>query len=365
MVDLFEEPAGRRDTKPRIVARETAGSDSGLRPEPSSDSKTATGLVTRSEALLSLVGLPAGTPVASAETRRGFPLRVPAEFTAGMEVGNPKDPLLAQVLPAPAEDVSVDGYVTDPLEEVSAQPAPGLLQKYRGRALLVVTGACPIHCRYCFRRHFPYQQARGSGKRLSAAMDAIREDSSIHEVILSGGDPLSLSSSRLAELTDELAKISHVRRLRLHTRFPVAAPSRIDRGLTRWMENLSVPLVTVLHSNHPAELSDSVKFACERLGDAGTTLLNQSVLLRGVNDSADVLVALSERLFSVGVLPYYLHQLDPVAGAAHFAVSDLRAKEVVAAAAARLPGYLVPRLVRERPGRSSKTPLFYRPQPAE
>jgi len=234
--------------------------------------------------------------------------------------------------------------------------APGLLQKYAGRALLIATGACAINCRYCFRREFPYAEQIGSGA-LSQALDAIAADPGIDEVILSGGDPLSLSDARLRALTDALAKIAHLRRLRVHTRLPVVLPSRVDAGLLQWLRELPWPVAMVLHSNHANEIDASVLAACAQLRAAGVTLLNQSVLLRGVNDSVAALAQLSQRLFEAGVVPYYLHLLDRVRGAAHFDVPEATARQLVGELAAGLSGYLVPKLVREVPGGPAKIPL--------
>ena len=286
-----------------------------------------------------------------------FRLRVPRNYVARMRVGDPADPLLRQVLPIGRELEDVADYVTDPLGEHAALRAPGLLQKYRGRALIITTSACAVHCRYCFRREFPYSEQTSDAPRWSAALSEIGHDNSIEEVLLSGGDPLSLSDARLKSLTDALATIPHVRRLRVHTRQPIVLPSRVDEGLQGWLRSVRMPTVFVLHANHPNELSDDVRAACEKLRASGVTLLNQSVLLRGVNDNVDVLADLSRRLFDAGILPYYLHLLDRVRGAAHFEVPETEARIVAGELAARLPGYLVPRLVREIHGAPAKVTL--------
>jgi EF-P beta-lysylation protein EpmB len=286
-----------------------------------------------------------------------FRLRVPRSYLARIQRGNPQDPLLRQVLPIGAELADTADYTADPLGEGQALRAPGLLQKYHGRALLITTSACAVHCRYCFRREFPYAQQTSDSSRWGEALDEIARDTSIEEVILSGGDPLSLSDSRLASLTDALQRIPHVRRLRVHTRQPVVLPSRVDAGLTQWLTRLRLPVVFVLHVNHPNEIDADVRSACARLRDAGVTLLNQTVLLQGVNDDPDVLVELSRRLFEAGVLPYYLHLLDRVRGAAHFDVPEERARLIAGQVAARLPGYLVPRLAREIYGAPAKVTL--------
>jgi L-lysine 2,3-aminomutase len=288
-----------------------------------------------------------------------FGLRVTPAFLARMRRGDARDPLLRQVLPLAAELEERPGFESDPLHERAAARAPNLLQKYAGRALLITTQACAIHCRYCFRREFPYAdqlEEAGSG-RWSAALEVIAADASIEEVILSGGDPLSLSDARLASLTDSLRAIPHVRRIRVHTRQPVVLPSRVDDGLLGWLRGIARPTVFVLHVNHPQEIDPAVREACARLRSVGVTLLNQSVLLRGVNDDADTLARLSTALFDAGVTPYYLHLPDRVRGTAHFEVEEARARELVSALSARLSGYLVPRLVREIPGAASKTAI--------
>jgi EF-P beta-lysylation protein EpmB len=287
----------------------------------------------------------------------GFPLRVPHAFVARMRPGDRNDPLLRQVLPVDAESNPADGFSTDPLAELDAMPVPGLLHKYQGRALLTVTGACAVHCRYCFRRHFPYGAANPAGEHWPAAIAWLREHADIEELILSGGDPLSLTDQRLRSLTERLRQVPQLRILRIHTRMPVVLPARVDAGLLDWLEWLPWQVVIVVHCNHAQELDANVQGALRALAGAGVTLLNQSVLLRGVNDAVDTLVDLSHALFAAGVLPYYLHQLDRVQGAAHFAVSDARALQLLREVRAALPGYLVPRLVREHPGADSKTPL--------
>jgi EF-P beta-lysylation protein EpmB len=274
-----------------------------------------------------------------------------------MRRGDPDDALLRQVLPVAAELTGGAEYVEDPVGERSALRAPALLQKYRGRALLITTPACAVHCRYCFRREFPYTEQSAEGPRWSEALAAIAADDSLEEIILSGGDPLSLSNARLESLTRALAAIPHVRRIRVHTRQPVVLPSRVDAGLLQWLSAAALPIVLVLHVNHPNELDAELIAACARLRATGVTLLNQSVLLAGVNDDVGVLSELSRRLFEAGVLPYYLHALDRVRGAAHFAVADERARALAGQLAARLPGYLVPRLVREVSGAPAKTGL--------
>ena len=289
-----------------------------------------------------------------------FPLRVPRSYIARMHRGDPGDPLLRQVLPLAEEMLESPGYVADPVGDLQALAGPGLLHKYHGRALLVTTGACAIHCRYCFRREFPYAEQHAGKQSFGPALDVIRDDSSITEVLLSGGDPLTLGDRRLAALLEDIEAIPHVQRVRVHTRLPVVLPERIDAGfVAAWTSVRRLQRVMVIHANHAQELrcADDVQAALRRVRECGTTLLNQSVLLRGVNDSVPALADLSETLFASGVLPYYLHVLDRVRGAAHFDVPVGEALELHANLTTRLPGYLVPRLVREVPGAAAKTML--------
>jgi len=285
----------------------------------------------------------------------GFPLRVPRGFVDRMARGDIHDPLLRQVLPVDAETLPVEGYVPDPLHELAAMPSPGLLHKYRGRALLTVTGACAVHCRYCFRRHFPYPDANPAGEHWDMAIAYLARHPDIHEIILSGGDPLSLSDKRLQALTERLCALPHLHTLRIHSRLPVVLPERVDDGLLAWITRQRLSVVLVVHCNHPNEIDAAVHMAMQRLTRTGATLLNQSVLLRGVNDDAGTLIRLSETLFAAGILPYYLHRLDRVQGAAHFEVGTERARALMGAVHAALPGYLVPRLVEEIPGKPGKT----------
>lgn len=307
--------------------------------------------------LLDLLGLDRLAPRLSDEAMVQFPLRVPRGFVARMRRGDPSDPLLRQVLPLDDEMRPMPGFGLDAVGDGAAKTAPGVLQKYRGRALLVATGSCAIHCRYCFRRHFPYAEETAARDGWREAVDLIRQDASIEEVLLSGGDPLSLSNGKLAELTGALADVPHLRRLRIHSRLPIVVPERVDEGLMGWLSALPWPVTLVVHANHANEFDGTVDAALGRLRAAGVHLLNQAVLLRGVNDSVEALTALSERGFAAGVLPYYLHQLDRVAGVAHFEVDDAHARALHAGLAARLSGYLVPRLVREIPGDTGKRPL--------
>jgi EF-P beta-lysylation protein EpmB len=313
--------------------------------------------VTDPRELLDLLDLSHRADELVARSDTGFAMRVPRGFVARMKKGDANDPLLLQVLPRAAELGEVPGFTRDAVGDLAARAARGVLHKYHGRALLIATGSCAVNCRYCFRRHFPYGEETAAANRWQEAIAELRADASIEEAILSGGDPLSLSTAKLAELTDALATIPHIRRLRIHTRLPVVLPERVDAEFLAWLARLPFGRVVVVHANHANELDTSVARAAADLRAAGAAVLNQSVLLRGVNDDAHALQALSLRLFECGVLPYYLHQLDRVEGVAHFEVDDDRARALMDALAAKLPGYLVPRLVREIPGAASKTPL--------
>ena len=288
---------------------------------------------------------------------RQFPLRVPRGYIARMNKGDPDDPLLKQVLPLGLELENVADFVPDPVSDQTAMVAPGILQKYHGRALLITTGACAIHCRYCFRRHFPYTDTRVSRNGWRSSLEYIASDPNITEVILSGGDPLSLSDKRLAELVHEIEKIQHVSRLRIHTRLPVVLPERITRPLVQILYSSRLASVMVIHANHPNEINKPVSQALKILDEKGVRLLNQSVLLKGINDRPEILVKLSETLFDSGVLPYYLHLLDRVAGAAHFEVTEADAIKLSQSLNTMLPGYLFPRMVREISGKTGKTPI--------
>lgn len=312
--------------------------------------------VTDPAELLALLRLdPALLPAARAAAGK-FGLKVPRAFLARMRPGDPHDPLLRQVLPLAAELAPAPGFGADPVGDLASLQAPGVLAKYQGRALLMTTGGCAVNCRYCFRRAFPYEAGALTPARLEAAVDALAAMPGLEEVILSGGDPLALPTARLARITDALRRVTGLRRLRIHTRTPVVLPERVDALLRGWLTALPWRKVVVVHVNHPAELSDEVRAALAALRACGADLLNQSVLLAGVNDDADTLAELSTRLFDAGVLPYYLHLLDRVAGAAHFEVPEAEARVLHASLRARLPGYLVPALVREVAGAAGKVP---------
>ena len=309
------------------------------------------------QALLERLGLEREWVPGARDGHELFAIRVPEAYASRIRANDPDDPLLRQVLPLDAETDVLDGYVTDPLEEAEHTPLPGLIHKYTNRVLLMASGGCAINCRYCFRRHFPYDDHQPSRAQWQDILDYLRADERIHEVILSGGDPLVSPDKRLAWLVESLGEIPHLKRLRIHTRLPVVIPDRVNDELLGWLGATRLQKVLVIHTNHANELDDAVAAAMTRLKSAGVTLLNQGVILRGVNDSVEVQTALAERLFECGVLPYYLHAFDPVQGAAHFAVSDEEACNLMEALLEHLPGFLMPRLVREVPGRRSKTPL--------
>ena len=297
----------------------------------------------------------ADVPVSKAAARL-FPFRVTRAYAAHMRRGDPDDPLLRQVLPRDDETGLHDGYGDDPVGESKLIGGGALIQKYRGRALLMVTGACAINCRYCFRRAFPYGATVGGG-HLAQAIDLIARDPSLEEIILSGGDPLVVDDESLAELFSALGRCAHIKRIRIHTRLPIVLPARITTALLAAIDTPGQQTIIVVHANHPREIDTHATAALARCRAAGITLLNQSVLLRGVNDEAQVLADLSTTLFAAGVMPYYVNMLDRVTGTAHFEVDDQRALALEHALRARLPGYLVPRFVREMPGAPAKLPL--------
>lgn len=288
---------------------------------------------------------------------RLFPLLVPESFLARMRPGNPGDPLLRQVLPLDLEAEEVPGFTHDAVGDQDARKAAGLLQKYDGRALLITTGACAVHCRYCFRRHYPYVDDPRTLADWEPALRVLREDPSIHEVLLSGGDPLMLTDARLGALIGQLEAIPHLRRLRIHSRLPIVLPERVTPELVHLLSTGRLTPILVVHANHPQELGGTCGDALRGLVRQGLTVLNQAVLLRGVNDDAEALYQLSEGLIDRGVIPYYLHQLDRVAGAAHFEVPEARGLELIAEMRRRLPGYAVPEYVREVAGAPFKVPV--------
>ncbi|MEY6760600.1 EF-P beta-lysylation protein EpmB [Kluyvera ascorbata] len=314
-------------------------------------------VLTDPDELLRLLNIDADENLlAGREAKRLFALRVPRAFVARMEKGNPNDPLLRQVLTSQEEFIAAPGFSTDPLEEQHSV-VPGLLHKYRNRALLLVKGGCAVNCRYCFRRHFPYADNQGNKRNWQAALDYVNAHPELDEIIFSGGDPLMAKDHELDWLLTQLEAISHIKRLRIHSRLPIVIPARITDTLTARFERSSLQILLVNHINHANEIDDEFRHAMARLRRAGVTLLNQSVLLRGVNDNAQALANLSNALFDAGVMPYYLHVLDKVQGAAHFLVSDDEAREIMRELLTLISGYMVPRLAREIGGEPSKTPL--------
>lgn len=290
------------------------------------------------------------------QARQLFAQRVPQSFIDRMEKGNPYDPLLRQVLPLNEEFEIHDGYSTDPLDEQD-NVLPGLLHKYRSRVLMIVKGGCAINCRYCFRRHFPYQDNKGNKTTWQQSLDYIASHPELDEVILSGGDPLMAKDAELQWLVEGISAIPHIKTLRIHTRLPVVIPSRITNGLCDLLKQSRTNVVVVTHINHANEINRQLIEALIELKRAGVHLLNQSVLLKGINNSIEAQANLSHALFSAGVLPYYLHVLDKVQGAAHFYVSDEEARQIIQGLMIQVSGYLVPKLTREIGGEKSKTPL--------
>jgi EF-P beta-lysylation protein EpmB len=308
-------------------------------------------------ALLRALELPVAPRSSEDHASCGFPMRVPRSFVARMRKGDPHDPLLRQVLPTLEEGITGTDYVEDPVGDCAARRQPGLLQKYQGRVLLLATNACAINCRYCFRRHLRGATTVVQNHHFVHVIDYIKSHPSIREILLSGGDPLCLTDAKLAALTARFGEIEQLRRLRVHTRLPVVVPQRVNDGLLEWLSAQPWQTVLVLHVNHANEIDGEVTATLARLRAAQITLLNQSVLLRGVNDSVAALAELSETLFAAGVLPYYLHLLDRVRGAGHFEVPEPHARLIMDGLRSELPGYLVPRLVREAVGSPYKLPL--------
>jgi EF-P beta-lysylation protein EpmB len=287
-----------------------------------------------------------------------FPLRVPLSFASGMQKGNPQDPLLRQVLPVKDELFAYPGFSNDPVGDLPAVTQTGVLHKYHGRVLLINTGSCAINCRYCFRRNFPYSGLQLGKQNETAGIQTIQENPGISEVILSGGDPLLLSDARLAKLFQQLNTIKHLKRIRIHTRLPIVLPARITDELINILTQCPKQIVIVVHCNHANELNSRVGAACKLLRNKGITIFNQSVLLKGVNDNVEVLCELSEQLFSHGIIPYYLHLLDKATGTGHFEVSETAALALIRQVQAALPGYLVPKLVKEQAGALSKQTIL-------
>ena len=344
------------DTAIPLNASASAARDPGNTPERGDWRTQLRDAVRHPEELLQLLELSSHDVALSDAACREFAMKVPHAFVDRMQPGDPNDPLLRQVLATNAERASPAGYGDDPVGETgAATQRPGIIHKYRGRVLLIVASGCAVNCRYCFRRHFPYGEHRNSQMAWREALDYIHGDTSIEEVIFSGGDPLVATDAQLAELTALVAAIPHVHRLRIHSRLPVVLPDRITEDLVKATTHPALQTVMVVHANHAAEVDHTVASAIGRLRDAGVTSLNQAVLLRGINDSVQAQADLARALFTAGILPYYLHLLDKVRGAAHFATPERDAAELVRELTATLPGYLVPKLVKEQAGAPSKT----------
>lgn len=348
--------------------------DSSFKPSPDTSSggswqRELAGAVRSAEELLQRLGLilpqesletamiRLGISTATANHLQSFPVLVPENFLARMRPGDAADPLLRQVLPLAAETAIVEGFVSDAVGDLAARRTNGLIQKYEGRVLLIAAGACAVHCRYCFRRDYPYEAEPHRLDDWQPAISEIASDASITEVIFSGGDPWMLSDQRLQTLCSAIDKISHIERIRFHTRLPIVLPSRITNDLLKLLRSLRSQAIVVVHANHANEIVGDCESALRNLVRSGVPVLNQAVLLAEVNDSLDALETLSRRLVNVGVMPYYLHQLDQVSGTAHFEVAKSRGIELLNQLASRLPGYAVPRYVQEIPGQTNKTPI--------
>lgn len=313
-------------------------------------------VISSADELLAALGLSREDVLYSAAADRDFALKVPRAFVRRMRRGDPRDPLLLQVLADQRELSPAAGFSRDPVGETgTANPRPGIIHKYHGRVLLVVAGGCAVNCRYCFRRHFPYAENNNSRQQWRDALDYVLARPEITEVILSGGDPLIAGDRQIQELVGQIAAIPQVRRLRIHTRLPVVIPDRVTSTLLEAVTHPALKTVLVLHSNHAREIDESVAAAVAAARQFDIEVLNQAVMLGGINDSASALVDLSEALFAAGILPYYLHLLDPVEGAAHFDIPESRARELMLELRSRLPGYMVPQLVREIAGADAKT----------
>lgn len=307
------------------------------------------------EILLERLNLPLADFAQAVNARKLFPMRVPQPFVDKMEKGNPQDPLFLQVMTMAQEFVEAAGFSTDPLEEKNANAVPNILHKYHNRLLFMIKGGCAVNCRYCFRRHFPYDQNPGNKQSWQQALDYIASHPEIEEVIFSGGDPLMAKDNDLEWLLKHLENQPHLTRLRIHTRLPVVIPQRITARLCALLAQSRLQIVLVTHINHPNEIDEALAQAMQRFKSARVTLLNQSVLLKGVNDNAQILKLLSDKLFQAGILPYYLHLLDKVQGASHFFIEDSEAFAIYQTLQSLTSGYLVPKLAREIAGEPNKT----------
>lgn len=304
--------------------------------------------------LLQLLDISPESVPLSSKARQSFPMLVPRPFAEKMKKGDIHDPLLKQVLPILDEELCATGYSQDPLQEHNSA-IPGLLHKYQSRVLLIVKSGCAVNCRYCFRRHFPYQDNNINKKQLAEITAYLTAHPEVNEVILSGGDPLMSKDDFLQYLLEALAALPQLTRVRIHTRLPVVIPSRVTKQLCAMLKKSRLKVVVVLHINHANEIDSHFIEAMTKLQQTGAQLLNQSVLLKGVNDNSQALIALSEALFSANILPYYLFLLDKVQGAQHFDLPETQAQQLIKEISSALPGYLVPKLSREIAGEKSKT----------
>jgi len=290
-----------------------------------------------------------------------FKVKIPEYFKNKIDFNNPIDPLLLQVIPSELEAIETPGFNYNPLEESKYNPVPGLLHKYKTRVLIMLTTNCSINCRYCFRRHFDYKSNNIALKEFDKIIDYIKQNKNINEVIYSGGDPLLASDKYINNITQKIAQIPHIKYIRIHTRIPIVDPKRItqefcDIFIPEKINNKKTILVT--HCNHPDELDEHIKSKMDLLNKNNFTLLNQSVLLKNINDNSEILVNLSYKLFNCGIMPYYIHMLDPVQNAAHFQVDVNIAIKLMKQIKAELPGFLVPKLMQEKPGGNSKYQIF-------
>ncbi len=288
--------------------------------------------------------------------KSSFPLNLPLRLAEKIQKQSLDDPILKQFLPLTKELLKESGFKEDPVGDASFKKESKLIQKYQGRALLVVSSACAMHCRYCFRKNFSYEVSR---KDFLPELAVIEKDASLHEIILSGGDPLSLGNEELKKLLESLDKIPHIKRIRFHTRFPIGIPERIDEPFLKILEEMTKQIIFVIHSNHPKELDSTIFSSLKKIQKLGIPILNQSVLLKGINDSLDTLKELFETLSDHGILPYYLHQLDKVSGAGHFEVDESKGKSLMKELSKVLSGYSLPKYSKEEQGHFSKTIIFH------
>ena len=350
------QPVNHPHSTSTVLLSGTTAEISGGKPQQSASwNRSLASAIRDPDELISRLALADELRPAARRAARLFPLLVTESFLRRINPASPEDPLLRQVLPLDIEHDAVAGFAADPVGDADSRVAPGILQKYNGRALLIATGSCAIHCRYCFRRHYPYAEEPRRLSDWDDALKSIRQDNSLEEVLLSGGDPLMLTDQRLGDLIDFLEEIPHLRRLRIHTRLPVVLPDRVTRELIERLTQCRMKVIVVVHANHAAELINDCADSLRRLVEAPLTVLNQAVLLRGVNDRVESQCDLSSALIDLGVMPYYLHQLDRVAGAAHFEVPVEDGRAILQEMRRRLPGYAVPRYVQEIPGEPHKT----------